>query len=113
MSKSIKFYLALYVSKMACVALKVLKRNATHYPGWVALKICPDFLGQVDKPEQLIGVMGTNGKTTVSNMINDVLDQYDYVCLNNRLGSNIREGVATSLLKACSLMGIDVNELIN
>ena len=105
MSKSIKFYLALYASKMACVALKVLKRNATHYPGWVALKICPDFLGQVDKPEQLIGVMGTNGKTTVSNMINDVLDQYDYVCLNNRLGSNIREGVATSLLKACSLTG--------
>ena len=54
MSKNIKFYLALYASKMACIALKILKKNATHYPGWVALKICPDFLGQVDKLPFLI-----------------------------------------------------------
>lgn len=105
MSKGIRFYMALWVAKSAHIALKLAKRNATHYPGWVALKICPDFLKKVEKPETIIGVMGTNGKTTVSNMIDDVLSYHHYVYLNNRLGSNIKEGITTSLLKGCRMSG--------
>ena len=62
-----RFYTALYVSKLAVHALKLLKRNASYMPGKIAIKICPDFLEQIDKPKKIIAVTGTNGKTTVWN----------------------------------------------
>ncbi len=49
--------------------------------------------------------MGTNGKTTVSNMIDDIMDKNEYLCMTNRLGSNIKEGITTSLIKASKLNG--------
>jgi UDP-N-acetylmuramoyl-L-alanyl-D-glutamate--2,6-diaminopimelate ligase len=69
------------------------------------LKLCPDFLARVGKPKRIIAVTGTNGKTTVSNLINDVLTQNGYRVLNNQLGSNVAAGIATSLLMGCGLFG--------
>lgn len=105
MKKNFKFYIALYVAKLARLALKLLKRNATFFPGKIAIKICPDFLGRVDKPETIIGVTGTNGKTTVSNMIIDVLEFNGYKPVTNRLGANVNAGIATSLIENATLGG--------
>ncbi len=49
-----RFYTALYVSKLAVHALKLLKRNASYMPGKIAIKICPDFLEQIDKPKKTL-----------------------------------------------------------
>ena len=62
--KTFKFYITLWIAKMASLALKVLRRNATYFPGKIALKLCPDFIGMIEKPKTIIGVTGTNGKTT-------------------------------------------------
>ena len=43
--KSIKFYVALWLAKLSCKVLKLLKRNATSFPGDLAIRICPNFLG--------------------------------------------------------------------
>lgn len=102
MSK-IRFYLALYISKVSVIALKILKRNASYMPGKIAIKICPNFLELIDKPKKIIAVTGTNGKTTVCNMINDILIDNGYNVLNNRLGSNLNSGIACSLLINASL----------
>lgn len=67
--KTLKFYIAIFIAKCASFTLKLLKRNATYMPGKIALQLCPDFLGMLEKPETIIGVTGTNGKTTVCNMI--------------------------------------------
>lgn len=98
-----RFYIALYVSKLVVHVLKILKRNASYMPGKIGIWICPDFLKYIDKPNKIIAVTGTNGKTTVCNMINDVLIDNKYNVLNNRLGSNLNSGIATSLLSAASL----------
>ena len=71
--KTFRFYIALWVAKCTSFILKVLKRNATYMPGKIALTICPNFLGMLEKPKTIVGVTGTNGKTTVCNMINDIL----------------------------------------
>ena len=105
MMRKLRFLLALWLGKCARLALRVLKRNATYFPGVVALKICPDFLGQVGKPEIIIAVTGTNGKTTVSNLIADVLTDRGHKVLSNRLGSNVAAGIATTLLSGSSLSG--------
>ena len=101
----LRFLLALWIAKCGRFALRILRRNATYFPGYVALKLCPDFLARVGKPKKIIAVTGTNGKTTVSNLLNDVLEQNGYHVLNNQLGSNVAAGIATSLLMGCGLFG--------
>lgn len=105
MKKSFKFYIALWGAKLVAGLLKVLRRNASFMPGKVALAICPDFMGRIDKPEKIIAVTGTNGKTTVSNMIIDALEKCGYTTLNNRIGSNVNAGIASSLLNGANLLG--------
>ena len=63
MKKTFKFYTAMFLAKCANKSLKLLRRNASYFPGNLALKICPNFLEQIDKPPVIIGVTGTNGKT--------------------------------------------------
>ena len=111
MNKSFKFFVALYIAKLGRIALKLLRRNATFYPGKVAIKICPDFLGRIGKPETIIGVTGTNGKTTVSNMIIDILEDNGYKPVTNRLGANVNAGIATSLIADANLFGNSKSKL--
>lgn len=63
------------------------------------------LLKYIGKPEHIIAVTGTNGKTTVANMLNDVLTAEGKTVLSNRAGSNIISGVSTALLKGCGLLG--------
>ena len=103
--KTLKFYVALWIAKLSSFALKILKRNATYFPGKVALSICPDFMGRLDKPKTIIGVTGTNGKTTTCNMINDILSQNGFDFINNKYGSNIDGGIATTLISGSTITG--------
>ena len=59
----------------------------------------------LDKPKTIIGVTGTNGKTTVCNMINDILEQNNFKFINNKYGSNIDGGIATTLIQGSTFMG--------
>ena len=101
----IRFLAALSAAKLCGLGLRLLGRNASYLPGKVAVKLCPDFLGRLQRPERIIAVTGTNGKTTVSNMITDILTASGYDVVNNGLGSNIDAGVATTLLSNSSLTG--------
>ena len=103
--KTFKFYIALYIAKIASWLLKLLKRNATYFPGKIALRICPDFMGMLEKPKTIIGVTGTNGKTTTCNMINDILEQNGFDFMNNKYGSNIDGGIATTLIQNSTFSG--------
>lgn len=103
--KSLRFYMALWSGKAAQLALRCLHRSGTYAPGKIALTLCPDFLKQIGRPETLIGVTGTNGKTTVNNMLCDIFERWGMDPVTNRLGSNIDAGAATSLLSAAELSG--------
>lgn len=101
----LRFIFALWLSKSARLALRIMRRNATHFPGFLALKLCPNFMQFIEKPVKIVAVTGSNGKTTVSNLLNDVLINKGYRVLNNRLGSNVAAGIATSLLIGSNLLG--------
>ena len=103
--KTFRFYIALWVAKCTSFILKVLKRNATYMPGKIALTICPNFLGMLEKPKTIVGVTGTNGKTTVCNMINDILTANKFDFINNKYGSNIDGVIATTLIQGSNGLG--------
>ena len=92
-------------AKLAYFGLRLLGRNATYLPGEIAVHICPDFIGYLTKPETVICVTGTNGKTTTSNLLNSVLTACGYDVLNNSLGSNVHGGIASALLSQSTFSG--------
>ena len=110
MSK-LRFYMAMTAAKLSAVALRLLGRNATYLPGLIALKICKDFIGFLQKPETLICVTGTNGKTTTSNLLNTVLTHNGYKVTNNSFGSNVQAGVAAALLLNSTFTGKHKNKI--
>ncbi len=103
--KKLRFFIALWAAKLARFLLKMLGRNATYLPGEVALKISKDFLGHLTMPETVICVTGTNGKTTVSNLLNSILIKNGYSVTNNSFGSNVQAGVAAALLADSTVFG--------
>ncbi len=101
----IRFFMALWAAKLSIIALKITRHNGTNFPGIVAIKICPDFLKQVKKPGKIIGITGTNGKTTVCNLAIDMFKQDGKAVLNNNLGSNINTGIATAFITGTGIFG--------
>lgn len=101
----LRYFIALWASKAVFVLLRLLKRNATMYPGYVALKICPDYLARTRKSPNVLCVTGTNGKTTTTNMVADILSQSGMKVVSNRYGSNINTGVATALTHSVNIFG--------
>lgn len=105
MKKNLRFYFALYFAKATAKAMRLIGRKATSMPGSWALILCPDFLDRIDKPAKIYGVTGTNGKTTLTNMIADTLANLgvDFIC--NRYGSNVPTGICSVLIENTSLTG--------
>ncbi len=101
----IRYLIALWASKTVYLLLRLLKRNATMYPGYIALKICPDYLARTKKSPNVLCVTGTNGKTTTTNMVADILSQSGMKVVSNRYGSNINTGVATALTHSVNVFG--------
>ena len=101
----LRFLCALWAAKLSVPALKITHHNGTDFPGSLALKLCPDFLRYVRQPKTVVAVTGTNGKTTVSNMISDILEARGHRVLTNRAGSNITSGISTAFIRNSDLLG--------
>ena len=97
-----KFWFALFVTKSVQNIMKMLHRNATSLPGKIAIKICPEFLKYISKPEKIIGITGTDGKTTTTNLIIDAFESNGIHPLNNSLGSNIAWGISSTFISGVS-----------
>ena len=101
----LRFIAALWLAKLSIPALKITGHNGTEFPGSLAIKICPDFRERIGKPETIIAVTGTNGKTTCANMICDAFEASGKNVLCNRYGSNINTGLSTCFLQGATLTG--------
>lgn len=96
--------IAILIAKCASFILTKIQRGGS-FPGQLALRICPDLLNKLTIPCDIIVVSGTNGKTSTSNMIADLFQFHQQRVISNRKGDNLKEGIATTLLNACSITG--------
>ncbi len=103
---NLRLIIALVAAKLAMYLSKLSGRGrGSSLPGMVALRICPDLLKYYQgRPRNgVIMTTGTNGKTTTSNMLADILENEGYRVVTNREGANLITGVATALIKASTL----------
>lgn len=77
-----------------------LRGGGSALPGLFVEKIDPDFIKQTlaQLPEGVVVVSGTNGKTTTTKMVVELLESQGLRVFTNRTGSNFTRGVAAALL---------------
>ena len=103
--KKIRYFIALWAAKASQLMMKLLGRNATYLPGKIAIKISKDFLHHITPPKTVVAVTGTNGKTTVSNLLTAILTENGYSVTNNSFGSNVQAGVISALVADTTVYG--------
>jgi UDP-N-acetylmuramyl tripeptide synthase len=77
-----------------------LRGGGSALPGLFVEKISPDFIKQTlaQLPEGVVIISGTNGKTTTTKMVVELLESQGLKVFTNRTGSNFSRGVAAALL---------------
>ena len=101
MNKSI----VIMINKILYKLGKLMKKGSSK-PGQVALKLCPDILSKISMPKNVIVVTGSNGKTSTTELIYNVLSNNGLSVGCNLEGSNQTEGVTTMILNNCNLKGV-------
>ncbi|MBO8158565.1 Mur ligase family protein [Thermosyntropha sp.] len=98
---------AMLTGKILLLLMKVLGRQGTVLPGKIARRIDPDILKKLAKniTEEIIVVTGTNGKTTTSNMIAQILTEEGYSIIHNRAGANMLTGITTAFIAGSDFTG--------
>src|SRR5690606_38517495 len=77
-----------------------LRGGGSALPGLVVERIDPDFVRRTlaQLPRGVIVVSGSNGKTTTTKMVVELLESQGLTVFTNRTGSNFSRGVAAALL---------------
>lgn len=100
--------LAIAGARAASLGIRLAKRGGgTAAPGVVATRVDPALLTKISARLEhgSIVVAGTNGKTTTSRMIADMLEANGAKVLHNRSGSNLVRGVASAFTEQTGFRG--------
>ena len=99
--------LANAAGKLTRLGLQISGRGGTALPGLVALTIDPDFIAALasDLAHGVVLVSGTNGKTTTTRMLSDMVRATGWAPTHNRSGSNLERGIAGALLTESTWRG--------
>lgn len=101
----IKTRIAQISAKLTRLGLVIAGRRGTQLTGTVALTIDKDFIKNTDKPSHIFSVSGTNGKTTMSNMMIDTLKVMNILSMDNHFGSNTKRGIASVFANHMKVFG--------
>src|ERR687894_3102732 len=105
---------AVLAAKTARIASRVLKRGGgSTYPGVVARRVDPKVLAKLSRrlTRGSVAITGTNGKTTTTRMVSDILRFAGVRVANNSTGANLVTGVTATLVSDSSLFGKPSSEM--
>ena len=95
---SIKTIISILCSKFTLFLTKTILKGGTTFPGRVALKIDKNILSKVSKGYKVILVTGTNGKTTTTSMIYNIIKESGHPVITNNTGANLFPGIVTTFV---------------
>lgn len=95
---NIKSILSIISAKCTAFLSKHLIKGGSTFPGKIALKIDKNILKKVSKGYKVILVTGTNGKTTTTSMITNILKENGFDVITNNTGANLYPGITACFI---------------
>ncbi|MDJ0798365.1 MAG: Mur ligase family protein [Calothrix sp. MO_167.B12] len=112
----LKLGLAVSIAKTVTLIVRSLRLGAASVlPGSIARRIEPKLLQQLSQQVKngVILIAGTNGKTTTSLLLREILERKGYRVAHNSTGANLENGLVTALMESSNLVGkLDVDYAI-
>ncbi len=97
--------LAIIICRIANTLSKLFKKEGTVIGGYWALKIYPNVLNNIKYPKYVIGVTGSSGKGSTTELIAHILNKNNITYAYNKNGSNAINGITSLILSNTSLNG--------
>ncbi|HZK09923.1 MAG TPA: DUF1727 domain-containing protein, partial [Clostridia bacterium] len=100
-----RFLFTLWLARATVFAMKLMGKRGSYLPGKLAIQLYPDFLSGFNPPKEIIGITGTNGKTTLTNLLGDFFKSQNLEYFSNSYGSNTVEGIAACYIHNSNFFG--------
>lgn len=96
---NIKSFFSIVISKIIIKLSRALFKGGTNFPGKVALKLDKNILKCICKDFKVILVTGTNGKTTTTSMIYNIIKGNEKYVITNNTGANMLPGIVSCFVE--------------
>jgi UDP-N-acetylmuramyl tripeptide synthase len=96
---NIRSLISILFSKITIKLSKALFKGGSNFPGRIALKIDKSILSTVAKDYQVILITGTNGKTTTTSMVYNMLKASGKKVISNGTGANMLPGIVSCFIE--------------
>lgn len=77
---------------------KLLKFNASTFPGHFVLKIFPNYLKKIKYPDNIIMITGSSGKGSTTKLVSEIFEKNGIKVCSNKEGSNLLDGITTTII---------------
>ena len=91
--------------KLATKLAKLIRRDGSVIGGYVALKISPRVLSKIKMPKYVIGITGSSGKGSTTELVAKILNENGYKVIYNKNGSNVTSAIASLILNNSTWSG--------
>lgn len=102
-------FLTLLLGKISLFLIqKIKKTSGSTWPGHIALSVNENFVKDTlakNKNLRIILIAGTNGKTTTTKALSEILNKSDIRTIHNMAGANLVNGLASLLIQHTGLNG--------
>lgn len=100
-----KLVVTIFISKLIIKICRLFKTGGTTLPGKIAHRIYPEAIKIIASRFRIIMVTGTNGKTTTSRIIGQILKENNIEYISNKSGANLSSGIITTFIQAVNFTG--------
>lgn len=101
-----RLWFVIMLSKFSRVLSRLIGKKGTTISGTLALRLDPNLLKKMNKDiKQILFVTGTNGKTTTSNLLANIMRETHQTVIHNQEGANMLTGVTACFIKASNWAG--------
>ncbi len=100
--------LSILAGKTVSLISKLLNRSGSTWPGHAAFGLDSNIVKKLTRTNpklRIVLVAGTNGKTTTSKMLSEILEANGKKVFRNEEGANLLNGIASSLISHSNLLG--------